>query len=55
MDLALRPFIALAGGGRFRALPLSLHATTNIELVREWLGRRIDVAGDERNAMVSFG
>jgi RNA 3'-terminal phosphate cyclase (ATP) len=53
-DQLVLPF-ALAGGGRFRALPLSLHATTNIELVREWLGGRIDVASDERNATVSFG
>jgi len=29
--------LALAGGGRFRTLPLSLHATTNIDTIREFL------------------
>jgi RNA 3'-terminal phosphate cyclase (ATP) len=36
-DQLLLPF-ALAGAGRFRTLgPLTLHATTNIETIREFL------------------
>ncbi len=53
-DQLVLPF-ALARGGRFRALPLSLHATTNVELVSEWLGLRIDVRNGEHGAVVSFG
>jgi len=30
----LLPYLALAGGGRFRTLPLSLHARTVIEVVK---------------------
>nr|MDQ3367882.1 RNA 3'-terminal phosphate cyclase [Myxococcota bacterium] len=32
----LLPF-ALAGGGRFRCAPLSLHATTNIETIQRFV------------------
>lgn len=36
-DQLLLP-LALAGGGAFRTLPLSHHATTNIEVIRAFLG-----------------
>ena len=36
-DQLLLP-LALAGGGAFRTLPLSRHATTNIEVIRAFLG-----------------
>jgi RNA 3'-terminal phosphate cyclase (ATP) len=42
-DQLLLP-LALAGGGRFRTVPLTRHATTNIEVIRQFLGRSIDVA-----------
>ena len=35
--------LALAGGGSFATLELSSHATTNLESVRAFLGRRFDV------------
>jgi RNA 3'-terminal phosphate cyclase (ATP) len=35
-DQLLLP-LAIAGGGRFRTLPLSLHATTNLETIRHFL------------------
>jgi RNA 3'-terminal phosphate cyclase (ATP) len=41
-DQLLLP-LALAGGGRFRTVPLTRHATTNIEVIRQFLGRSIDV------------
>jgi RNA 3'-terminal phosphate cyclase (ATP) len=53
-DQLLLP-LALAGGGRFRCAPLSLHATTNIET----LGRFLDVAirdePDGENVIVTVG
>jgi RNA 3'-terminal phosphate cyclase (ATP) len=42
-DQLLLP-LALAGGGRFRTVPLTRHATTNIEVIRQFLQRSIDVA-----------
>lgn len=35
--------MALAGGGSFRTLPLTRHSTTNIEIVRLFLGTRVAV------------
>lgn len=42
-DQLLLP-MAVAGGGRFRTLPLSLHATTNIATIQAFLDVAIDVA-----------
>jgi RNA 3'-terminal phosphate cyclase (ATP) len=42
-DQLLLP-LALAGGGVFRTVPLSLHATTNFEVIRLFLDVAIDVA-----------
>jgi RNA 3'-terminal phosphate cyclase (ATP) len=42
-DQILLP-LALAGGGSFRTLPLSAHATTNADVIRLFLPVRIDVA-----------
>jgi RNA 3'-terminal phosphate cyclase (ATP) len=49
-DQLLLPF-AVAGGGRYRTVPLSLHATTNIETIRAFLEIAIRVEHD----MVAFG
>jgi RNA 3'-terminal phosphate cyclase (ATP) len=38
--------LAVAGGGRFRTLPLSRHATTNIATIRAFLDVAIEVAPD---------
>ena len=43
-DQLLLP-LAVAGGGRFRTLPLSLHATTNIETIGHFLDVPIRVEG----------
>src|SRR5688572_3579106 len=42
-DQLLLP-LALAGGGAFRTMPLSLHATTNFEVIRRFFDVSIDVA-----------
>lgn len=42
-DQLLLP-LALAGGGRFRTVSLTRHATTNIEVIRQFLGVSIEVA-----------
>jgi RNA 3'-terminal phosphate cyclase (ATP) len=42
-DQLLLP-LALAGGGAFRTMPLSLHATTNFEVIRAFVDVSIDVA-----------
>lgn len=44
-DQLLLP-LAMAGGGSFRTLPLSLHAETNAQVIGRFLGRRIE--GEER-------
>jgi RNA 3'-terminal phosphate cyclase (ATP) len=44
-DQLLLP-IALAGGGTFRTLPLSRHATTNAAILRAFLGVEVDVQAD---------
>ena len=36
--------LALAGGGTFRTMPLSRHSTTNIEVIRQFLGVTVAVA-----------
>jgi len=36
--------MALAGGGRFRTVPPTLHTTTNIDVIRRFLDVSIDVA-----------
>lgn len=41
-DQLLLP-MALAGGGAFRTVPLSRHASTNLEVIGQFLGRSIDV------------
>lgn len=53
-DQLIVPF-ALSGGGRFRALPLSMHTTTNIEVVQLFLGTSISVTTDPNATQVSFG
>ncbi|MGE0193709.1 MAG: RNA 3'-terminal phosphate cyclase [Planctomycetota bacterium] len=45
--------LALAAGGRFRTLPLSLHARTNIDVVHAFLGPVIDVAEDGTAVVVT--
>lgn len=47
--------LAVAGGGRFRCAPLSLHATTNIETVSAFLDLPIHVAPDGDAVIVSVG
>jgi RNA 3'-terminal phosphate cyclase (ATP) len=42
-DQLLLP-LALAGGGVFRTLPLSRHASTNIDVIRAFLPVSVDVA-----------
>ena len=39
--------MALAGGGRFRTLPLTLHAQTNVKVLKQFLDIEIDVIEDE--------
>lgn len=53
-DQLVLPF-ALAGGGRFRALPLSGHATTNVDVVREFLATPIHVHTDSSGDTLAFG
>ena len=52
-DQLLLPF-ALARGGRFRAAPLSLHSTTNIETIRAFLDVpvRVEATGDAVDVIV---
>jgi RNA 3'-terminal phosphate cyclase (ATP) len=47
-DQLLLP-IALAGRGAFRTLPLSRHATTNIEIVRRFVDRKICAERESEN------
>ncbi len=53
-DQLLLP-LAVAGGGSFRAAPLSLHATTNIETIRSFLDVPITVAEAARAVTVTIG
>jgi RNA 3'-terminal phosphate cyclase (ATP) len=45
-DQLLLP-LALAGSGSYRTLPLSLHARTQVELIPEFFGVRIEVTQEE--------
>jgi RNA 3'-terminal phosphate cyclase (ATP) len=47
--------LAVAGGGRFRSAPLSLHATTNIETIRQFLDVAIRVEPDGDAVIVAVG
>ena len=47
--------LAVAGGGRFRAAPLSLHATTNLETIRCFLEIAIRVEPDGDAVIVTIG
>jgi RNA 3'-terminal phosphate cyclase (ATP) len=47
--------LAVAGGGRFRTLPLSRHATTNIDTVRSFLDIAIRVERDGAAEIVTVG
>ncbi len=53
-DQLLLP-LALAGGGRFRCAPLSLHATTNIETIGLFLDVPVKVEPDGDTRIVSVG
>jgi RNA 3'-terminal phosphate cyclase (ATP) len=53
-DQLLLPF-AVAGGGRFRTLPLSLHATTNIDTIQRFLALAVRVEQDHAAALVTVG
>jgi RNA 3'-terminal phosphate cyclase (ATP) len=50
-DQLLLPF-ALAGAGAFATLPLSLHATTQIDLIPRFLDVRIEVEAEEAGRVV---
>ncbi|HML75250.1 MAG TPA: RNA 3'-terminal phosphate cyclase [Anaerohalosphaeraceae bacterium] len=41
--------MAMAGGGRFRTLPLTLHSTTNLEILKQFLDIRVEVTKENRN------
>jgi RNA 3'-terminal phosphate cyclase (ATP) len=51
-DQLLLP-LAVAGGGRFRTLPLSLHATTNIDTIQQFLPIAIRVEQDDATALIT--
>jgi RNA 3'-terminal phosphate cyclase (ATP) len=53
-DQLLLP-LALAGGGRFRAAPLSLHSTTNIATIGHFLDVPITVTPDGATVIVEVG
>src|SRR5262249_26306752 len=53
-DQLLLP-MAVAGGGRFRAAALSLHATTNIDTIREFLDVPIRLEPDGAAVDVVIG
>lgn len=53
-DQLLLP-LAVAGGGRFRARPLSRHATTNIETIAHFLDVAIRVEPDGDGVIVTVG
>lgn len=50
-DQLMVPF-ALAGGGRFRTLPLSGHGRTNLEVVRRFLGVALETSEDPASGTV---
>lgn len=53
-DQLLLP-LALAGGGRFRCAPLSLHATTNLETIGAFLDVPLRAEADGRTTLVTVG
>ncbi|MDX2089170.1 MAG: RNA 3'-terminal phosphate cyclase [Kofleriaceae bacterium] len=53
-DQLLLP-MAIAGGGRYRCAPLSLHATTNIVTIQQFLDLPIEVATHRDAVLVSVG
>ena len=53
-DQLLLP-MAVAGGGRYRTGPLSLHATTNIATIGKFLDVPIDVVPDGDAVIVTVG
>jgi RNA 3'-terminal phosphate cyclase len=53
-DQLLLP-LAVAGGGRFRAARLSLHATTNIATIQQFLDMKIRVEPDGDAVIVAIG
>ena len=53
-DQLLLP-LALAGSGSFRALPLSRHTKTNIEVIRRFLDVPISVVDDDGLPRVVVG
>lgn len=53
-DQLLLP-LAVAGGGRFRAAPLSLHATTNIATIQQFLDVEVRVEPDGDAVIVAVG
>jgi RNA 3'-terminal phosphate cyclase (ATP) len=53
-DQLLLP-LAVAGGGRFRSTPLSRHATTNIDTIRQFLDVAIRVEPDGDAVIVTVG
>jgi len=53
-DQLLLP-IAVAGGGRFRTRPLSLHATTNIATIQAFLDVAIEVGPGDGDVTVTVG
>ena len=47
--------LALAGSGRFRTLPLSSHALTNLRVIRQFLPLEIEAEQERRITEVRFG
>ena len=51
-DQLLLP-MALAGGGSFSAVSLNMHAKTNMEVIRQFLPVRFEIAEREKQVCVS--
>ena len=47
----LLPILALGDGGTFATLPLSRHALTNAEVIREFVNCRVDVTNEGRDVV----
>jgi RNA 3'-terminal phosphate cyclase (ATP) len=47
----LLPLLALGDGGSFRTLPLTRHALTNIDVIREFVDCRINVTDEGREVV----
>lgn len=48
-DQLMIPF-AMAGGGSYRAIKASLHARTNMEVIEQFIGSKIEIESSERSA-----